>query len=174
MDISFYHLTRTTLEAALPQMLEKTLERGQRAVVRAGSAERVEALNGWLWTYKDRGFLPHGSAKDGHAALQPIWLTEKDERPNEAQVLFLTDGAELGGAELGGAELGGAELGGAELGGAESGAEVAAFERCAVLFDGNDESALSAARNQWSGLKEAGHDLTYWQQNDEGRWEKRD
>ncbi len=148
MEISFYHLTRTTLEAALPQMLEKTLERGQRAVVRAGSAERVEALNGWLWTYKDRGFLPHGSAKDGHAAVQPIWLTEQDERPNGAQVLFLTDGAES--------------------------EELADFERCAVLFDGNDESALSKARTQWSGLKDAGHDLTYWQQNDEGRWEKKD
>ncbi len=153
MEISFYHLTRTTLEAALPQMLEKTLERGQRAVVRAGSAERVEALNGWLWTYKDRGFLPHGSAKDGHAAVQPIWLTERDERPNDAQVLFLTDGAELGGAES---------------------EELTDFERCAVLFDGNDESALTAARAQWSGLKDAGHDLTYWQQNDEGRWEKKD
>ncbi len=149
MDISFYHLTRTTLEAALPQMLEKTLERGQRAVVRAGSAERVEALNGWLWTYRDRGFLPHGSAQDGHPALQPVWLTENDERPNDAQVLFLTDGA-------------------------ESGEEFAAFERCAVLFDGNDESALTAARAQWSGLKDAGHDLTYWQQTDQGRWEKKD
>ena len=147
MDISFYHLTRTRLEAALPQMLEKTLERGQRAVVRAGSAERVEALNGWLWTYKDRGFLPHGSAKDGHAARQPIWLTEKDERPNDAQVLFLTDGAES--------------------------EELTDFERCAVLFDGNDESALAAARNQWSGLKDAGHDLTYWQQTDAGSWEKK-
>jgi DNA polymerase-3 subunit chi len=149
MDISFYHLTRTRLEAALPQLLEKTLERGQRAVVRAGSAERVEALNGWLWTYKDRGFLPHGSAKDGHAARQPIWLTEKDERPNDAQVLFLTDGA-------------------------VSGEELAEFERCAVLFDGNDDSALAVARAQWSGLKDAGHDLTYWQQTDEGRWEKKD
>jgi len=148
MEISFYHLTRTTLEAALPQMLEKTLERGQRAVVRAGSAERIEALNGWLWTYKDRGFLPHGSAKDGHAASQPIWLTDKDERPNEAQVLFLTDGATSEKPED--------------------------FERCAVLFDGNDDTALTAARAQWSGLKDAGHDLTYWQQNSEGRWEKKD
>ena len=148
MEISFYHMTRTTLEAALPRMLEKTLERGQRAVVRAGSAERVEALNGWLWTYGDRTFLPHGSAKDGHAALQPIWLTDQDERPNEAQVLFLTDRA--------------------------TSEEVAAFERCAVLFDGNDEAAVAAARAQWAGLKDAGHDLTYWQQSDEGRWEKKD
>jgi DNA polymerase-3 subunit chi len=147
-EISFYHLTRTTLEAALPQMLEKTLERGQRAVVRAGSAERVEALNGWLWTYRDRTFLPHGSAKDGHAALQPIWLTDQDERPNEAQVLFLTDGAVSD--------------------------KVAEFERCAVLFDGNDEAAATAARAQWRDLKDAGHDLTYWQQNDQGGWEKKD
>jgi DNA polymerase-3 subunit chi len=129
-------------------MLEKTLERGQRAVVRAGSAERVEALNGWLWTYGDRKFLPHGSAKDGHAALQPVWLTEKEERPNDAQVLFLTDGAVSERPED--------------------------FERCAVLFDGNDEAAASAARNQWSNLKDAGHDLTYWQQTDEGRWQKKD
>ena len=148
MEISFYHMTRTTLEAALPRMLEKTLERGQRAVVRAGSAERVEALNGWLWTYKDRGFLPHGSAQDGHAALQPIWLTDQDERPNEAQVLFLTDGA--------------------------TSEELAEYERCAVLFDGNDETALAAARAQWTGFKDAGHDLTYWQQNDQGRWAKKD
>ncbi len=148
MDISFYHMTRTTLEAALPQMLEKTLERGQRAVVRAGSAERAEALNGWLWTYRDRTFLPHGSAQDGHAALQPVWLTDRDERPNEAQVLFLTDGATCDRPQD--------------------------FERCAVLFDGNDEAALAAARAQWAGLKDAGHDLTYWQQNDQGRWEKKD
>ena len=148
MDISFFHMTRTTLEAALPQMLEKTLERGQRAVVRAGSAERAEALNGWLWTYRDRTFLPHGSAQDGHAALQPVWLTDKDERPNDAQVLFLTDGA--------------------------SSDRPQDFERCAVLFDGNDEAALAAARAQWAGLKDAGHELTYWQQSDEGRWEKKD
>jgi DNA polymerase-3 subunit chi len=147
-EIGFYHMTRTSLEAALPQMLEKTLERGQRAVVRAGSAERVEALNERLWTYKERGFLPHGSAKDGHAARQPVWLTETDERPNDAQVLFLTDGA--------------------------ASEEVADFERCAVLFDGNDEAALAAARAQWQNLKDAGHELTYWQQSDEGRWEKKE
>jgi DNA polymerase-3 subunit chi len=43
-----------------------------------------------------------------------------------------------------------------------------------VLFDGNDDAALAAAHAQWSSLKESGHDLTYWQQTDEGRWEKRD
>ena len=144
MDISFYHLTRTTLDAALPQMLQKTLERGQRAVVRAGSAERVEALNGWLWTYKDRGFLPHGSAKDGHPEDQPIWLTELDEAPNGAQVLFLCDGA--------------------------SSTRLGDFARCIVLFDGKDAEALAAGRAQWRALKDSGHDLSYWQQDEQGRW----
>ncbi len=147
-EVRFYHLTRSTLETALPQMLEKTLERGQRAVVRAGSQERVEALTSWLWTYRDRSFLAHGSAKDGRAEHQPIWLTDLEERPNGAQVLFLTDGAVSGRLED--------------------------YDLCAVLFDGNDEAALAAARAQWGGLKKAGHDLTYWQQDEQGRWEKKD
>ena len=43
----------------------------------AGSDERVESLNAQLWTYKERGFLPHGSAKDGFAEDQPGWLTAR-------------------------------------------------------------------------------------------------
>ena len=50
-DIAFYHLTRSPLEAALPKLLEKTLDAGKRAVVVAGSEERVENLNNALWTY---------------------------------------------------------------------------------------------------------------------------
>ena len=145
-DVRFYHLTRTGLEAALPQMLEKTLARGQRAVVMAGSEERVESLNVQFWTRDDRGFLPHGSAKDGHASAQPVWLTAKDENPNGAQVLFLTDGADS--------------------------AAIAQFELCATLFDGRDESAVAIARDRWRGLKAAGHEVTYWRQDDNGRWEK--
>ncbi len=68
-EIRFYHLQRTRLEAALPKMLERVLERGDRAVVMLGSEERVEALAAHLWTYNDRGFLPHGTVQDGFAAL---------------------------------------------------------------------------------------------------------
>ncbi len=146
-EVRFYHLTGTTLEAALPQMLQKTLDRGQRAVVIAGSPERVEALNAWLWSYGDRTFLPHGSAKDGHAEDQPIWLTERDEAPNGAQVLFLTDGA--------------------------SSTRLGDFARCIVLFDGKDAEALAAGRAQWRALKDSGHDLSYWQQDEQGRWDRK-
>lgn len=146
-EIRFYHLQRATLEAALPPMLQKTLERGQRAVVMAGSPERVEALNAHLWTCDDRGFLPHGSARDGFADRQPIWLTTDDENPNGAQVLFLTDGA--------------------------ASARVAEYALCVELFDGNDPAAVEAARGRWSNYRAAGHDLTYWQQSPDGRWERK-
>lgn len=143
-EVRFYHLTRTALDQALPQMLEKTLERGQRAMVRAGSEERVEALAARLWTYKERGFLPHGSIKDGRAERQPIWLTTEETAPNGAEVLFLTDGSGAEGLEN--------------------------FALCAILFDGSDEMALQTARAQWTALKDAGHAVTYWQQDDTGRW----
>ncbi|MEO3429658.1 DNA polymerase III subunit chi [Pelagibius sp. CAU 1746] len=145
--VRFYHMTRTTLEQALPQMLEKTLERDQRAVVKAGSEARVEALSARLWTYHDRAFLPHGTAKDGRAARQPVWLTVEDEAPNGAEVLFLTDGA--------------------------SSERIADYALCVLLFDGGDEEALTQARGQWKILKDAGHDVTYWQQDESGRWSQK-
>src|SRR5215468_6345927 len=146
-EIRFYHLQRTGLEAALPPWLEKTLDRGQRAAVIAGSPERVEHLTGHLWTYNDRSFLPHGSGSDGHAEQQPIWLTAEDENPNGAQVLFLTDGA--------------------------ASQQVGRFQLCVELFDGNDEAAVQAARRRWQSYKAAGHQLTYWQQTAQGRWEQK-
>ena len=143
-DVRFYHMTRTALETALPQMLEKTLERGQRAVVMAGSEERVESLNAGLWTYRERSFLPHGSAKDGFAEDQPVWLTARDENPNGAEVLFLTDGA--------------------------TAQSLADYKLCAMLFDGGNDTAVQLARDQWRRLKEAGHEVTYWKQDETGRW----
>lgn len=145
--VDFYHLTRTTLEGALPRLLEKVLESGQRAVVMAGTPERVEALNGHLWTFRDRSFLPHGSARDGDPEEQPIWLTDADENPNGATVLILTDGARSD--------------------------RVADFERCLEMFDGNDEEAVAIARGRWRAYREAGHEVTYYQQTERGGWEKK-
>jgi DNA polymerase-3 subunit chi len=146
-EIRFYQLQRSSLEEVLPQLLEKTFERGQRAVVMTGSDERAEALTAHLWTYKDRRFLPHGNARDGQAERQPIWLTPEDENPNGAQVLFLTDGA--------------------------TSKHVGAFELCIELFDGNDSDAVAAARKRWTAYKQAGYGLTYYQQTEGGRWEEK-
>ncbi len=147
-EIRFYHLTRQPLEATLPVMLERTIDRDKRrAVVLALSEERVEALSAHLWTYDDRKFLPHGSRKDGFAEQQPVWLSVADENPNQAQVLFLTDGA--------------------------SSERLGDYALVCALFDGNDEQAVGAARDHWQAYKAAGHELTYWQQTERGGWEKK-
>jgi DNA polymerase-3 subunit chi len=146
-EILFYHLDRQPLEKVLPELLEKCLERGWRAVVQLGSEERCEALDAHLWTYRDEGFLPHGTARDGHPALQPVWLTTRDDNPNGATVRFLADGAEL--------------------------AEVSSYARVVMLFDGNDQEAVERARAAWSAAKAAGHEATYWQQSARGRWERK-
>ncbi len=145
-EIGFYHLLATPLERALPRLLERARAGGYRILVRAASTERVEHLNALLWTYDEASFLAHGAARDGNAAEQPIWLTDRDENPNEATMLVLVDGVE---AE-----------------------DLAAFQRCADLFDGYDAAAVEAARQRWRRAKEAGHTLTYWQQTEKG-WEKR-
>ncbi|MDD3289091.1 MAG: DNA polymerase III subunit chi [Alphaproteobacteria bacterium] len=141
-EIRFYHLTRSSLEQALPELLEKTLLRGWKAVVMAGSPERVEAITQHLWTYRPESFLPHGNAKDGNAAMHPIWITHIDERLNEAEVLFLTDMAK---SEL-----------------------VGSYQRVCEIFDGNDESSIVEARVRWKEYKAAGYEMSYWQQGERG------
>jgi DNA polymerase III subunit chi len=144
--VGFYHLLSTPLERALPKLLERAREQGYVILVRAGSAERVAQLDALLWTYGEASFLPHGSAREGKAAAQPIWLTDRDENPNRATMLVLLDGVEAG--------------------------DLSAFARCADIFDGNDETAVAAARERWRRAREAGHELTYWQQTAAG-WERR-
>jgi len=146
-DIAFYHLTKFSLEQALPKLLEKTLQVEKRAVVQVGSSERADALANELWTYQPDSWLPHGTAKDGHADRQPIWITPDQENPNGAQFVFLCDSAERD--------------------------DLDSFERCFVVFDGKSDQAVQLARGQWKTFKEAGHDLTYWQQTDTGGWEKK-
>jgi DNA polymerase-3 subunit chi len=141
-EIRFYHLSRKTLEQVLPEMLGMTLTRGLRAVVLTGSNERAEALTQHLWTFNPNSFLPHGNAKDGNADMQPVWLTAEDERPNQADFLFLTDGAQS--------------------------ARLSDYVRVCDIFDGNDEEALAAARRRWGTAKKDGHTLSYWQQTDKG------
>lgn len=46
------------------------------------------------------------------------------------------------------------------------------FDRVFDLFDGNDETAMQAARERWKTAKAAGHKLAYWQQGARG-WEKK-
>lgn len=145
-ELLFYHLERAPLESALPGLLARSLERGWRVVVKVGSKERLEALNAHLWSYDDASFLPHGSAADGNAEAQPVWLTNDDDNPNGANVRFFVDGAEA--ADLGG------------------------YERSVFMFDAADLDAVARARTAWKVANEEGHDATYWRQDQNGRWSK--
>ncbi len=146
-EVNFYHLTKSSLEDALPRLLQKTLQAGERAVVLLGSAERVDSLTTHLWTHDERGFLPHGSSKDGEADRQPIWLTHRDENPNRAAFLFVADRAQS--------------------------EKVGEYKRCFELFDGRDEAAVADSRERWKAYKAAGYTVVYWQQTASGGWEKK-
>src|SRR5262249_3334462 len=93
-EVLFYHLEHQPLERVLPNLVERTLERGWRAIIQAGSQERVDALDTLLWTYREDSFLPHGTKRDGDLERQPVLLTIDDANPNAAQVRFLVDGAQ--------------------------------------------------------------------------------
>ena len=146
-EVGFYHLLHWPLERALPKLLEKALKRGHRAVVLAGSKDRVEDLNSVLWTYEERSWLPHGGAGDGEPAEQPIFLTADDENPNGADVLVAVDGRAPASSD--------------------------GFARIIDMFDGRDEAMVAAARQRWRGYLDQGLDLTYWQQTEAGGWQKK-
>ncbi len=146
-EVLFYHLERQTLEQVLPGLVERTLQRGWRAVIQAGSAERLGAIDSLLWTYREDSFLPHGTRAEGHIEQQPVFLTTEDENPNGAGVRFLVDGATT--ERFGG------------------------YVRVVCIFDGHDPAAVDAARAQWKIAKAEGATVTYWQQTDAGRWEKK-
>jgi DNA polymerase-3 subunit chi len=145
-EVLFYHLETQPLERVLPALLEKTLERGWRAVVETSSRERATAIDALLWTYRDDSFLPHGIAGEPTDPDQPVLITMDEANPNAANVRFFVDRAVPRSGE--------------------------GYERIVFLFSGHDPDAVTEARAAWTGLKE-GNTLTYWQQDESGRWVKK-
>jgi DNA polymerase-3 subunit chi len=147
-EILFYHLQRHPLERVLPALVEKSLARGWRVVVQAASEERIEALDAHLWVFSDDSFLPHGTWREAEAAEQPVLLTVHDSNPNRAAVRFLLDGAPVP-------------------------ADAGDYERIVLLIDGNDPDAVAAARERWSEGRAKGFEVTYWQADENGRWQRK-
>ncbi|MCY4034330.1 MAG: DNA polymerase III subunit chi [Hyphomicrobiales bacterium] len=144
----FYEIRGRALEKVLADLLEKSLQRGWRVLVRAGSKERVLDLNAKLWTYKDDSFLPHGCFKDGDAAEQPVYLEEPDEdagNPNGAEVLVLAEGG--------------------------TASDWNNYQRCITLLDGFDDEQIEQAKTWRESLAAEGVDAVWWRQGDKG-WEK--
>ncbi len=148
-EVLFYHLQDMTVENVLPPLLEKSIERGWRVVVQSTSEERAEALDAHLWTYREDSFLPHATWRVTDAEDQPILLAVEDGNPNRANIRFLVDNAPLP-------------------------ADSELYDRVVLLFNGDDAEALAAARRSWSDCKARGFDVTYWQADERGRWQRRD
>jgi DNA polymerase-3 subunit chi len=146
-EMLFYHLEHQPLERVLPTLLEKSLERGWRVVVQASSEERIEALDAHLWTFRDDSFLPHGTWREAEARSQPILLTVNPDNPNGAVVRFLIEGDMIP-------------------------EDAEAYQRIVLIFDGEDPDAVAAARERWRESKAKGFDVTYWQTDGEGRWQR--
>lgn len=146
-EILFYHLTESTLEEALPALLEKSVERGWNAVVQAGSEERRDALDAALWTFRDESFLAHAVDTEPHAPENPVLLTVTPGNMNGAQIRFMVDGADA--------------------------PDLVAYERAVFMFDGHDDEQLRKAREAWKRLRQESHTVTYWQQSADRRWERK-
>lgn len=147
-EVYFYHLTTAPLERTVPDLVEKTLARGWKAVLRIGSSGTLEAVDWLLWTFRQDAFLPHGTSGMPYPDRQPIYLTSGDEVPNGADILMLIDRARAEPAEM------------------------ARFSRTCLIFDGNDPEALAFARDDWRRVADAGLAAVYWAQLD-GRWTER-
>jgi DNA polymerase-3 subunit chi len=146
-EIMFYHLEHKPWEQVLPRQLATALERGWCCVVQVGREERVEEVSEILWKNEADIFLTHGCKADGKADRQPIWLTAETDNPNSATVRFFIEGAAVG--------------------------DVAGLTRAAILFDGRDEAAVVTARTDWKRLKAEGHEISYWQQDENHRWQNK-
>src|SRR5437870_422895 len=147
-EVLFYHLHRQPIERVLPTLIERSLERGWRVAVQTASEERAEALDAHLWTFRDDAFLPHGTWRAADAAEQPVLITVDEANPNGASVRFLIDGAALP-------------------------ADSSGYARIVLLFDGEDPDAVAAARERWSEAKGSGFEVTYWQLDAQGRWQRK-
>lgn len=147
MEISFYHLTLQPLNVALPKLLSKVREADMKAVIKVPSAEHMDDIDQTLWTFDKASFLAHDTEKSKYPEDQPVYITTSDDNPASASVLVLTDGAMCD--------------------------KLDDYKRVLEMFDGNNPTAVEEARARWSGYKEKGYALTYWQQTERGGWTKK-
>ncbi len=142
--IQFYHLLSTSLERAVPKLMEKVLSSSAKAVMIASSDGMLKSMSDALWSNDPASFLPHGTARDGHASDQPIYMTLADENPNGAEILCVLDGSLP--------------------------ASAASYSKLLDVFDGGNETAVAAARQRWAHYKAQGFALQYVKQQPGGGW----
>ena len=147
-EFRFYHLETTSLERALPQLVNAAYQKGHRVLVKTSDEGSSERLNELLWTFSESAFLPHGNEKDGDPEAQPIWITHTNDNKNNADIAILTDGSTLD--------------------------DISSYIMTCDMFDGSNDASLQAARERWKGFKDMDDvTLCYYQQDDNGAWNKK-
>ncbi|MBN8543891.1 MAG: DNA polymerase III subunit chi [Alphaproteobacteria bacterium] len=142
--IQFYHLLSTSIERAIPKLMEKALEGKSRVVMLASDEQMIKRVSDAMWSGDPNGFLPHGTAKEAHKSEQPIYLSLVDENPNNADVLVVLDGSMP--------------------------TSYSTYAKVLDVFDGNDDAQVNAARERWTKYKEQGVALQYVKQQPNGGW----
>jgi DNA polymerase-3 subunit chi len=146
-DIRFYHMEQSTLDQALPAITMKAWQSGQRVLIKVPDKKEADRLNDLLWTFHPNVFLPHGVDDDKYANRQPVLITQGEDNKNEASILLLTNGC--------------------------TSEKVPEYNMVCEMLDGRVEAHIKDARQRWKNYKDAGHDLTYWQQDENGKWNKK-
>ena len=144
-DVWFYHLEKQPLEHVLPRIVAKAIERGLPMVIETTSQDHITKISDMLWAAEDVAFLPHGFEGDGQDEMQPVWLTSGSENPNDSKMRIYTHGAIP--------------------------SDISMLSRAMLMFDGNDQQALDAARAEWKRHKANGHSVSYWRQDESGKWQ---
>jgi DNA polymerase III subunit chi len=144
-EVFFYHLGEQPLKQVLPQLISKGLTRNLRMAVQAVEKEKLSALSELLWAAEDIAFLPHGLSDDDNAATQPVVLCASPENPNQATVRFYLEGAVPHSMD--------------------------GLTRAVIMFDGADATAVEQARGEWKRHKADGHEISYWKQDEGGKWQ---
>ena len=141
----FYHLTRSTAEATVTSLLGRAVGMGWRIMIRGKDQARLDRLDAQLWINPESSFVPHGRAGGPDDAAQPVLLGD-GPITNSATAMMLLDNAEV------------------TLDEAQS------LTRVWLIFDGEDQAALTAARVQWKTLTDAGIAAQYWSE-ETGKWQ---
>ena len=146
-EVFFYHLTKTTLEIALPKILERALSEKWSIEIRTSANTNLDEISNAIWRGPEESFLPH--CLEDHEDLQdyPIVLC-KSPLKDWRDCLIVVGQADL----------------------KEN--EVKNYKRICLIFDAKIEAELSKARKSWKKLSEEGINTAYWAE-DKGRWVKK-
>ncbi len=159
-EIRFYHLTRARVEEALPIIVGKAHEANMRmTILSGGDQNRLSYLSDLMWNYVPNSFYANGfkgeNDNEGFKDQNPIWISDDVHDIDDRPLLLQLDGAEISVDQVK--------------------KDSKALNRICHFFDGRDETAVQKARAYWKSFKEGGDDFTlsYWQQDDNGRWSQK-